>query len=70
MKARLAKKILKSLQHHVLKDGDMLVLRVPTNTPPDQFMRLQAALKPIFPNHRVLVMARDVSIEVVSAPKG
>lgn len=66
MKARIAKKYLKSLQHHALQPGDLLVFRVPSDTDIHQQASMQMALKQLFPENRVLIMPRDVALEVVS----
>jgi hypothetical protein len=56
---------------HVLKPGDVLVLRFPDRTPADRMHeageRVRARLEPL--GVKVLVMTRDITVEVVRAEK-
>jgi hypothetical protein len=49
-----------------LEPGDTLVLRLGHFLPADVVAHLQAQMKAAFPNHRTVVLADDMELEVVS----
>jgi hypothetical protein len=59
--------VLEDVKRLTLGPGDALVLKVPSELPHDQLAIVQDEMRHAFPGHRMLILAGDITVEVVPA---